>query len=52
MHQASYRATKGMCEIVDARPPARFNGEAPEPYAGLRGGNMKGSKNIAYAAVL
>ena len=37
MHQASYRATKGICEIVDARPPAPFNN-----------GSMKGSKNVAF----
>jgi len=39
-------------QIVDARPPARFRGEAPEPRAGLRGGHIPGSKNIYYKDVL
>lgn len=39
-------------EIVDARGPARFRGEAPEPRPGLRGGRIPGSKNLHYAEVL
>ena len=32
--------------VLDARPPARFRAEAPEPRAGLKGGHMPGSYNI------
>lgn len=39
-------------EIIDARSPARFRGEAPEPREGLRSGHIPGSKNVHYAAVL
>ncbi|MDB5506782.1 MAG: sseA [Devosia sp.] len=30
-------------QLIDARPAARFRGEAPEPRAGLRGGHMPGA---------
>jgi thiosulfate/3-mercaptopyruvate sulfurtransferase len=33
-------------QVVDARPAARFRGEAPEPRPGLRGGHMPGAKNV------
>jgi thiosulfate/3-mercaptopyruvate sulfurtransferase len=33
-------------QVVDARPAARFRGEAPEPRAGLRGGHMPGARNV------
>lgn len=33
-------------QIVDARPAARFRGEAPEPRPGLRGGHMPGALNV------
>jgi len=47
------RATKlGDEEIVDARPPVRFAGEAPEPREGLRAGHIPGSKNVFYADLL
>jgi thiosulfate/3-mercaptopyruvate sulfurtransferase len=39
-------------QIVDARAPGRFRGEAPEPRAGLRAGHIPGSKNVHYAALL
>jgi thiosulfate/3-mercaptopyruvate sulfurtransferase len=35
----------GSAQVVDARPAARFRGEAPEPRAGLRGGHMPGALN-------
>jgi thiosulfate/3-mercaptopyruvate sulfurtransferase len=34
--------------IVDARPAARFAGEAPEPRPGLRSGHMPGSRNLPF----
>ncbi|MEM6387489.1 MAG: 3-mercaptopyruvate sulfurtransferase [Pseudomonadota bacterium] len=39
-------------EIVDARSPARFKGEEPEPRAGLRSGHIPGSKNLHYKHLL
>ncbi|WP_375257612.1 3-mercaptopyruvate sulfurtransferase [Citreimonas sp.] len=39
-------------EIVDARAPERFRGEAPEPRAGLRAGHIPGSKNVPFKALL
>jgi thiosulfate/3-mercaptopyruvate sulfurtransferase len=39
-------------EIVDARPAARFRGEAPEPRPGLRSGHIPGSKSLPWDTVL
>ena len=39
-------------EIIDARAPARFRGEAPEPRAGLRSGHIPGSRNVFYQDLL
>ena len=36
----------GREQIVDARPAARFRGEAPEPRPGLRSGHMPGALNL------
>lgn len=38
--------------ILDARPAARFRGEAPEFRAGLRSGHIPGSRNIPYTDLL
>ncbi len=38
----------GDAQVVDARPAARFRGEAPEPRAGLRSGHMPGSLNLPF----
>lgn len=32
--------------IVDARPAARFSGDAPEPRPGLKSGHIPGSRNV------
>ncbi len=37
---------KAGAQIVDARPPGRFEGRDDEPRAGLRKGHMPGAKNI------
>jgi thiosulfate/3-mercaptopyruvate sulfurtransferase len=39
-------------QIVDARPPDRFAGKAPEPRPGLRSGHMPGSFNVPYASLV
>jgi thiosulfate/3-mercaptopyruvate sulfurtransferase len=39
-------------QVVDARPAARFRGEAPEPREGLRGGHMPGALNLPWSAVV
>ncbi|MDG2403515.1 MAG: 3-mercaptopyruvate sulfurtransferase [Paracoccaceae bacterium] len=39
-------------EIIDARAPARFEGTAPEPRAGLRSGHIPGSRNVCYRDLL
>ncbi|MEQ8825284.1 MAG: 3-mercaptopyruvate sulfurtransferase [Filomicrobium sp.] len=42
----------GQAEIVDARPPARFTGEEPEPRPGLRLGHMPGAKNLPFGQLI
>lgn len=39
-------------QVVDARPAARFRGEAPEPRPGLRAGHMPGARNLAWSEVV
>src|SRR6185503_4161254 len=39
-------------QVVDARSPARFHAQEPEPRAGVRGGHIPGSKNIHYQRFL
>jgi thiosulfate/3-mercaptopyruvate sulfurtransferase len=39
-------------QVVDARSPARFHGEEPEPRPGVRPGHMPGAINLYYADVL
>jgi thiosulfate/3-mercaptopyruvate sulfurtransferase len=38
----------GQAQVVDARSPERFRGEAKEPRPGLRSGHMPGSFNVPY----
>lgn len=38
--------------VLDARPPGRFDGSAPEPRAGLSSGHMPFSLNLPSVAVL
>jgi thiosulfate/3-mercaptopyruvate sulfurtransferase len=39
-------------QLVDARPAARFRGEAPEPRPGLRGGHMPGACNLPFTELI
>lgn len=41
----------GRLQIVDARPAARFTGEAPEPRAGVRAGHMPSAFNVPFMAL-
>ncbi len=50
--QVAAAAKLGDHDIVDARSPARFRGEEPEPRAGLRAGHIPGSKNVHYSDLL
>jgi thiosulfate/3-mercaptopyruvate sulfurtransferase len=45
-NQMSHYAAAGSRTIVDARPAARFRGEAPEPRPHLRLGHIPGSLNL------
>jgi thiosulfate/3-mercaptopyruvate sulfurtransferase len=42
----------GAEQVVDARPAGRFEGTAPEPRPGLRGGHIPGSLNLPFADLL
>lgn len=42
----------GKMQIADVRPAARFNGEAPEPRAGLRSGHMPRALNLPFSALI
>ncbi|WFE75581.1 3-mercaptopyruvate sulfurtransferase [Roseinatronobacter sp. S2] len=42
----------GDWQIVDARSPERFRGDAPEPREGLRAGHMPGALNLPFSTLL
>ena len=50
--QVAATAKLGDAQIVDARSPERFRGEAPEPRPGLRSGHIPGARNVHYATLL
>ena len=41
----------GTAQVVDARPAARFAGQAPEPRPGIRSGHMPGALNVPFDTV-
>lgn len=43
---------EGRTPILDARPAARFRGEAPEPRAGLKSGHMPGAVSVPSSALI
>lgn len=44
--QVAAAAKLGDHQIVDARSPARFRGDEPEPRPGLRAGHIPGARNV------
>lgn len=50
--QVAEASKLGDRQIVDARSPARFRGEAPEPRPGLRSGHIPGSRNVPFDTLL
>ena len=50
--QVASASKLGDYEIIDARSPLRFRGEAPEPREGLRLGHIPGSKNVYFQTLL
>ncbi len=50
--QVAQAAKLGLAEVIDARSPGRFRGEAPEPRPGVRQGRIPGSKNLPYGQLL
>lgn len=42
----------GAASVVDARPAARFRGEAAEPRPGVRSGHMPGAANVPFSEVV
>ena len=42
----------GACQVADARPAARFTGEAPEPRPGILSGHMPGARSLPASALM
>ena len=50
--QVAQASKLGVPQVVDARAPARFRGDAPEPREGLRAGHIPGARNVHYETLL
>lgn len=44
--------SSGSAQIIDARSPARFRAEVPEPRDGVEGGHIPGSLNLPFNALV
>jgi thiosulfate/3-mercaptopyruvate sulfurtransferase len=52
MADVSASLSTGAAQVVDARPAARFRGEAPEPRSGVRAGHIPGSLNLPFDRIV
>ncbi len=52
LEQVKDALATGREQVVDARPPERFRGEAPEPRPGVKSGHIPGSKSVHWASLL
>jgi thiosulfate/3-mercaptopyruvate sulfurtransferase len=52
LDEVSLALTSRSSQIVDARSPERFRGDAPEPRPGLRAGHMPGALNVPSSAII
>ncbi|MFG1462907.1 3-mercaptopyruvate sulfurtransferase [Xanthobacter sp. DSM 24535] len=50
--QVERALTAGTSQVLDARPAARFRGEAPEPRAGIASGHIPGSLNLPFSEIV
>ena len=48
IQQMTANLASGAEQVLDARAKERFEGTAPEPRPGLRGGHIPGSRNLPY----
>ena len=39
-------------QLLDARPPGRFDGTVPEPREGVRSGHIPGSRNVPLESIV
>lgn len=52
LERVAARSRDGGAQIADARPQARFLGQAPEPRAGLRAGHIPGSVSLPFGELV
>lgn len=50
--QVEAALASGARPVLDARPAARFSGDAPEPRPGLKRGHMPGAVNVPFAEAI